>query len=447
MCMFWYALDVLFTSSTIIHLTMISIDRYYALKFPLRYGTANRKKNTKYKIVIVWIIAICIAGPLFGLSMYDNKDQVNYKGCGPESPVFVITASVASFFLPLCIMFVMYILTVVALHQQSKAQKQLQKLKLQQSKKYSAAAGKKHSECDLNDRSQGDVDSVTIADVSDVPDNHDTGARTKRHGGSFTQQTDCNSIKPLLQVNSPKNTSNSQHNGSPALPTDTEPCTDHEQSTSIYEMSLLSPSNQPLPYNGTAETHYHLPVVGSKAEISSVFSDYNTSEFGGNFGQDSNSSDNPSVDANKPNTSVTIVTNKQKLTHSDNQNSSIKSSSDFISMLKSKLTIRKKKPSFSSKKRKKHNRSYSSEKKGREAVNVLGVLFLVFVICYLPFFLMYTIRGTCSACAPYISDSLLMWFEWLGYSGAAINPIMYHVFNKQFRNSFRRLIKCKHNRN
>ncbi|ESN92309.1 hypothetical protein HELRODRAFT_140634, partial [Helobdella robusta] len=35
-CVTWYSLDVLFTSSTICHLCMISIDRYLTLTFPLR---------------------------------------------------------------------------------------------------------------------------------------------------------------------------------------------------------------------------------------------------------------------------------------------------------------------------------------------------------------------------------------------------------------------------
>jgi hypothetical protein len=41
-----------------------------------------------------------------------------YKGCGPETPVFVISATMASFYVPLAIMAVMYVLTVRALHRQ-----------------------------------------------------------------------------------------------------------------------------------------------------------------------------------------------------------------------------------------------------------------------------------------------------------------------------------------
>jgi len=50
---------------------------------------------------------------------------VQYKGCGPETPTFVISATVTSFYLPLAIMTVMYALTVRALQQQLKEQRRM----------------------------------------------------------------------------------------------------------------------------------------------------------------------------------------------------------------------------------------------------------------------------------------------------------------------------------
>ena len=51
--------------------------------------------------------------------------SVQYKGCGPETPTFVISATVISFYLPLAIMTVMYALTVRALQQQLKEQRRM----------------------------------------------------------------------------------------------------------------------------------------------------------------------------------------------------------------------------------------------------------------------------------------------------------------------------------
>jgi len=51
--------------------------------------------------------------------------MVQYKGCGPETPTFVISATVTSFYLPLAIMTVMYALTVRALQQQLREQRRM----------------------------------------------------------------------------------------------------------------------------------------------------------------------------------------------------------------------------------------------------------------------------------------------------------------------------------
>lgn len=81
--------------------------------------------------------------------------------------------------------------------------------------------------------------------------------------------------------------------------------------------------------------------------------------------------------------------------------------------------------------------------KGRRAVQVLGILFAVFVVCYLPFFALYLVNTTCSKCREYISQRTLAALEWLGYSGSLLNPIIYHIFSPDFRLAFHDLIRCR----
>jgi len=60
---------------------MISIDRYMAFNFPLRFGHVTNKRLTIIKIAVVWIVSFCIAGPLFVLSMLDGRQSLHhYKG-------------------------------------------------------------------------------------------------------------------------------------------------------------------------------------------------------------------------------------------------------------------------------------------------------------------------------------------------------------------------------
>jgi len=81
--------------------------------------------------------------------------------------------------------------------------------------------------------------------------------------------------------------------------------------------------------------------------------------------------------------------------------------------------------------------------RGRRAVRVLGILFAVFVMFYLPFFAAYLVHGTCQRCQPYISSRTLAAFEWLQYSGSMLNPIVYHVFNPDFRRAFLKILRCR----
>jgi len=81
--------------------------------------------------------------------------------------------------------------------------------------------------------------------------------------------------------------------------------------------------------------------------------------------------------------------------------------------------------------------------RGRRAVRVLGILFAVFVMFYLPFFAAYIIHGTCQSCQPYISPQTITAFEWLQYSGSMLNPIVYHVFNPDFRRAFLKILRCR----
>lgn len=129
MCIAWYSLDVLFTSSSIIHLCMISIDRYLSLQYPLKYGRVGKsgRCRTAFEIFIVWILSFCIAVPLFFSSVYADHGGPDrqFKGCGPENTSFVLSASITSFYAPLLIMIIMYLLTVRALQRQRRVQRSI----------------------------------------------------------------------------------------------------------------------------------------------------------------------------------------------------------------------------------------------------------------------------------------------------------------------------------
>lgn len=76
--------------------------------------------------------------------------------------------------------------------------------------------------------------------------------------------------------------------------------------------------------------------------------------------------------------------------------------------------------------------------KERRAARTLGIVMGVFVVCWLPFFVMYVILPFCSKCCP--SKRLTNFITWLGYINSVLNPIIYTIFNLDFRCAFRRIL-------
>ncbi|KAH7967892.1 hypothetical protein HPB52_003799 [Rhipicephalus sanguineus] len=76
--------------------------------------------------------------------------------------------------------------------------------------------------------------------------------------------------------------------------------------------------------------------------------------------------------------------------------------------------------------------------KERRAARVLGIVMGVFVLCWLPFFLMYVILPFCPQCS--IAPKTVNFITWLGYVNSALNPAIYTVFNNDFRKAFLKIL-------
>jgi len=72
----------------------------------------------------------------------------------------------------------------------------------------------------------------------------------------------------------------------------------------------------------------------------------------------------------------------------------------------------------------------------------MAVIVVVFGGMWLGFFVIYVVRSWCTSC--YIPRQLDAFLFWLGYANSSVNPILYAVFNADFRRAFRNILSASH---
>ena len=71
------------------------------------------------------------------------------------------------------------------------------------------------------------------------------------------------------------------------------------------------------------------------------------------------------------------------------------------------------------------------------ATKMLGVIMGSFIICWVPYFTIFTFTPLCNCQVPQAVSSVALW---LGYLNSTLNPILYAALNREFRKAFRKLL-------
>uniref|UniRef100_A0AAQ5YNX7 G-protein coupled receptors family 1 profile domain-containing protein n=1 Tax=Amphiprion ocellaris TaxID=80972 RepID=A0AAQ5YNX7_AMPOC len=108
-CGIYLALDVLFCTSSIVHLCAISLDRYWSVTQAVEYNLKRTPKRVKSIILIVWLISAFISSPPL-ISIDSNNDVSSQPQCQLNDDTwYILSSSIASFFAPCLIMILVYI--------------------------------------------------------------------------------------------------------------------------------------------------------------------------------------------------------------------------------------------------------------------------------------------------------------------------------------------------
>ncbi|XP_051558918.1 alpha-2C adrenergic receptor [Myxocyprinus asiaticus] len=319
-CDIYLALDVLFCTSSIVHLCAISLDRYWSVTQAVEYNLKRTPNRVKGMIVVVWLIAAVISFPPLITMDRNNEGKESEPQCQLNDHTwYILYSSIGSFFAPCVIMILVY---------------------------------------------------IRIYQVAKTRTRNMSEKRRDPDGGTGT---------PGLE-NGLNHEDSRRENGHCASPASGERRTGEDDPDAELEDSSSSDEKAKHMQNETAPTR-----------------------------KDRRSSRK----------------NSSSSKHSSRKSRASSKSLDlFSSRRKRRNTISRKK---------------ISQAREKRFTFVLAVVMGVFVVCWFPFFFSYSLHGICrEPCA--INDTLFKFFFWIGYCNSSLNPVIYTIFNQDFRRAFQKIL-------
>ncbi|XP_029916408.1 alpha-2B adrenergic receptor [Myripristis murdjan] len=400
-CEIYLALDVLFCTSSIVHLCAISLDRYLSIS-RVTYGRQRTPRRIKAAIVVVWLISAIISFPPL-LSLNKSEGGADGTERGPQCQLnderwYILYSTIGSFFAPCLIMILVY----VRIYQ----------------------IAKQRTRCPPGEPRKDGVGCATPGQA----------ARHVQANGTDEESTPPSSNK----------TSNSRP---PTLAVTPSPTPKRSPSSQNPTNNLLQPpstSPAPTPATGTPPTSPHGPSPTSNVPPSAPAK---TKEEGKkNKRQADKKADNNNGDSSSTESDMEHSQGGGRGSASMagspggggvHSPASIQRYRDMIATSKGARLV-------PGRKSKVDNNPGAARRKAmvnreKRFTFVLAVVIGVFVVCWFPFFFSYSLQAVCPETCT-IPEPLFKFFFWIGYCNSSLNPVIYTIFNKDFRKAFKKIL-------
>ncbi|XP_050357516.1 alpha-2Db adrenergic receptor-like [Nymphalis io] len=413
---FWWceihsAMDVLLCTASIMNLCLISLDRYWSITQAVDYLKKRTPARAALMIAAVWLMSalVCIP-PLLGWRVTRPPEQ--FPQCKVSDDIgYVIYSALGSFYIPSCIMVFVYIRIYYAA--KARARRGIRK---------NPRPRPNEQQTSFTNAPKGTRPMPTTSTISMPPGIDVNNSNNNRESQISTIETQ--------QVPIPTVTCDFASDISTSEAGDAGPQPDERKDT-LKVVTSAQVTRNPLaacPYrSSTLSVNGELQLQSQRCRAPSVAIDTDmVSEL------EPSSSDSGVV-------SRCAVVKPLKLRIC--QPIFGKKSDSSRRQEKTQPTKAELEPALPKQHKPRdpeREKRRLARKKEKRATLILGLIMGSFIACWLPFFFLYILKAACRKCV--IPSSAFAIAFWLGYMNSVLNPVIYTIFNKDFRRAFRRIL-------